>query len=45
MERSYLQWNIVNWITVLLMAGVGVLIIGAVASGIRQYTGSGGSAG
>lgn len=38
-ERFYLQWNLVNWITVVLMATVGVLIVGAIASGIRQYGG------
>jgi hypothetical protein len=42
-ERFYLQWNLVNWITVCLMAIVGVLIVGAIASGIRQY-GKGGAA-
>lgn len=39
MDRFYLQWNIVNWITVVLMASVGMLIVGAVASGLRQYSG------
>lgn len=40
MDRFYLQWNIVNWITVVLMASVGMLLIGAVSSGIRQYKGT-----
>jgi hypothetical protein len=39
MDRFYLQWNIVNWITVVLMAAVGMMLIGAVSSGIRQYSG------
>jgi hypothetical protein len=39
MDRFYLQWNIVNWITVILMASVGMLLIGAISSGIRQYQG------
>jgi hypothetical protein len=39
-ERFYLQWNLVNWVTVVLMATVGVLIVGAIASGLRQYGGS-----
>lgn len=42
-ERFYLQWNLVNWVTVVLMATVGVLIVGAVASAIRQYGGAGNS--
>lgn len=34
--KFYLQWNIVNWITVILMAFVGMMIVGALASGARQ---------
>lgn len=37
--KFYLQWNIVNWITVVLMVSVGMLIFGMLASGIRQYSG------
>jgi hypothetical protein len=37
MERAYIQWNLPNWITIILMAGVGVVLLQAVASGIRQY--------
>jgi hypothetical protein len=40
-DRFYLQWNLPNWITVVLMASVGIIIIGAVTSGIRQYRGLG----
>lgn len=36
--KFYLQWNIVNWITVVSMVAVGMLIVGAVASGLRQYS-------
>ena len=39
MDRTYLQWNIVNWITVVLMASLGMLLIGAVSSGLRKYKG------
>jgi len=35
--KFYIQWNIVNWITIVLMAAIGMLIFGAVASGIRQF--------
>lgn len=37
MERAYLQWNIVNWITVLLMATLGMMLVGAASSLVRQY--------
>jgi len=37
MERTYLQWNIVNWITVVLMATLGVALIGVVAAGLQTY--------
>lgn len=43
MEPVYLQWNIVNWITVVLMATVGMLIIGAIGSGFRAYRKMGGA--
>lgn len=35
--KFYLQWNIVNWITVVLMVSIGMLVVGCLASGIRQY--------
>lgn len=37
MDKFYLQWNIVNWITVVLMASIGALAVGAVISGIQNY--------
>lgn len=37
MERTYLQWNVVNWITVILMASFGVMAIGLIASGLKAY--------
>jgi hypothetical protein len=40
MDRTYLQWNIVNWITVVLMVAVGMFLVGAITSGIRAYTGA-----
>lgn len=39
-ERFYLQWNIVNWITVVLMAAFGMFVVGMIASAIRHYNGS-----
>lgn len=38
MERTYLQWNIVNWITIVLMASFGAVILGLVAAGLKTYT-------
>lgn len=40
MDKFYLQWNMVNWITIVLMASVGVLGAGFVYSGLKQYTGT-----
>lgn len=37
--KFYLQWNLINWITVVLMASMAMILIAAVASGIRVYTG------
>lgn len=38
--KFYLQWNLVNWITVVLMVFAGMMLLGFVASGIRQVAGS-----
>lgn len=34
-ERFYLQWNVVNWVTVVLMAMVGFLLLGAIGAGVK----------
>lgn len=39
-DRFYLQWNVVNWITVVLMAAVGMFLVGMVASALRHYNGT-----
>jgi hypothetical protein len=31
-ERTYLQWNLPNFLTVLIMAAVGLTVFGAMAS-------------
>lgn len=36
--RFYLQWNLVNWITITLMFMSGMIVVGFIASGIRQYS-------
>jgi len=40
MEKTYLQWNFINWITVVLMASIGMMAVGLIVSGIKQYNGS-----
>lgn len=37
MERAYLDWNFVNWVTVVLMASFGAILIGAIAAGLSGY--------
>jgi hypothetical protein len=37
MERTYLQWNLVNWITVVLMATLGAMLVGLIAASIKTY--------
>lgn len=37
-ERVILQWNMPNWITVVLMASLGMAAVGLVLSGLRAYT-------
>lgn len=37
MEKVYLQWNAVNWITVVLMASFGALFVAAVMTGLNAY--------
>lgn len=44
MERNILSWNITNWLTVILMVGVGYVVIGAAISLGRQWSGSGDAA-
>lgn len=37
MNETILTWNVTNWITVLVMAFVGFVIVGAGAQAWRQY--------
>ena len=39
MDTVYLHWNITNWITVLLMAAVGFMVLGFAAQLFKQYSG------
>lgn len=42
MERVYIEWNIVNWITVVLMAAIGLAVVGFVSSAIQGARGRAG---
>ena len=35
--KFYIQWNLVNWITIVMMVFAGMLLMGFIASGLRQY--------
>lgn len=38
MERTYVQWNFVNWVTIVLMVTAGWLVVGLVSSVVRSRT-------
>lgn len=40
MEKVYLQWNFPNWITVLIMVGLGGAVIGAIVAGMGTFMGN-----
>lgn len=40
MEKVYLQWNFVNWITVLAMVALGASVTGFIVSGLKQWQGA-----
>lgn len=35
----YLAWNVVNWITVVLMVSLGAVLMGFVAAGLSSFKG------
>jgi hypothetical protein len=37
MERTYIQLNVVNFITILIMASAGALVLGLIVSGLNTY--------
>ena len=37
MERAYLEWNLPNFISVLLMAAVGFTLLGFISSAMRGF--------
>jgi predicted lysophospholipase L1 biosynthesis ABC-type transport system permease subunit len=36
MERTLIQWNIINWITILLMAAIGFAVSGVVVAFLKS---------
>ena len=45
MERTIISWNLPNWFTVVIMAALGYVALGAVAQVIKRRNGSDGQAG
>lgn len=37
MEKTYIQWNMVNWITIVLMVALGSALVGFAMSAISKY--------
>lgn len=38
-EKTYLQWNLPNWLTITLMASFGVIVAGIVVTGLKKLRG------
>ena len=38
MNETIITWNVPNWITVVLMAGIGFLVLGVASQAIRRAT-------
>jgi hypothetical protein len=38
-ERTYIQWNLLNWVTIVLMAFAGMIFIALVSSAVRHHRG------
>ena len=39
MERTLISWSLMNFVTIVLMAFLGWMIVGVVAQGVRKYSG------
>lgn len=39
MDRAYVQWTVVNWITVMLMVTLGFFLLSFVAQTARKFAG------
>ena len=40
MNENYISWNMVNWITVILMVAIGMTVIAGAASMVRTGLGN-----
>jgi hypothetical protein len=45
MERTIISWNLMNWVTVVVMAAVGYAALGAVTQLVKRNNAAGGSVG
>lgn len=45
MERTIISWNLMNWVTVVIMAALGYALLGGVAQLVKRNSASGGQAG
>ena len=45
MERMIISWNLPNWFTVVIMAALGYVALGAIAQVVKRNGASGGQAG
>jgi hypothetical protein len=39
MERAYIQLSVINTITIVIMAFVGITVVGLISSGLQAYRG------
>lgn len=45
MERTIISWNLMNWVTVVIMAALGYAALGAIAQVIKRQNAGDGQAG
>lgn len=38
MDRVFISWSIENWLTIMIMAGLGYLLFALLAQALRQFT-------
>lgn len=39
-ETTYISWNVPNWITILIMVGLGFAVVGAITKMIQMKRGT-----
>jgi len=40
-DKVLIEWNAVNWITIVLMASFGAVLLGVIMAGLKTYQGGG----